>query len=66
MPTMMNTGSTGKLKEATVPSNTTSEARGTPANPLVVSIKVSTIRICWPQVIEMPAACATKMVANDK
>src|SRR5207248_11455889 len=41
----------------------TSDARGTPATPLEVSINVSIIVICWPndmcQPIVVSAACAT-------
>ena len=66
MPRMMNTGSTGRLNELNVPSRMTSEARGTPATPLLVSISVRSIANCWPIDISMPAACATKIDASDR
>ena len=44
----------------------TSDARGTPATPLLVSISVSSIVICWPNVSCTPAACATKTDASDR
>jgi hypothetical protein len=66
IPRMMNTGSTGRLNEATVPSRMTSDALGTPATPLEVSIRVKTMRICWPSGMWMPAACATNTDASDR
>ena len=44
----------------------TSEARGTAATPLLVSISVSIITSCWPRPRWMPAAWATKIEATAR
>ena len=66
MPKIKNTGSTGKSNMATVPNKITNEARGTPATPLLVSIRVSAITICCSHDNGCPAACATNTEANDR
>ena len=66
MPNIINTGQAGRLKEATVASRITSEARGTPATPLLVSMRVNTISNCCPKVSGTPAAWATNTAAKDK
>lgn len=66
IPIIINIGSTGKPNEAAVPIKITKEALGTPATPLLVIIKVKTMVSCCPQVISIPAACATKTEARDK
>ncbi|MOA64552.1 hypothetical protein D3C78_1906400 [compost metagenome] len=43
---------------------TTSDARGTPASPLDVSINVNSIRICVPRVISIPYAWAMNSTAK--
>ena len=65
-PRINATPSAGRLKLATVAARITSEARGTAATPLLVSISVSIIRICVPSGKWTPAACATKIDANDR
>jgi len=47
-PKISNTPSLGNPKEAAVAANTTSDARGTPATPLLVNINVNIIRTCVP------------------
>jgi len=47
-PKISSTPSLGNPNDAAVAASTTSEARGTPATPLLVSINVSIIRICVP------------------
>ena len=55
-----------QAERRSVPSRMTSDARGTPATPLLVSISVSSIVSCCPIVISMPAAWATKIEASDR
>ena len=49
-----------------VPSKITKEARGTPATPLDVIIKVNTINNCCPIDKSILQACATKILAKDR
>ena len=58
--------SIGRLKRASVPARITSDARGTPATPLLVSISVSIITSCVPNGMATSAACATNIAASDK
>ena len=44
----------------------TSVARGTPATPLLVSMKVKTISSWWPRVMWMPAAWAMVRLASTR
>ena len=66
IPKMIKIGQTGIPKDAAVPNNITKEARGTPATPLLVNIKVKTINNCCPKVKGIPAACATKIAARAR
>ena len=65
-PRMSVTPSSGRPYIASVPARMTSEARGTPATPLLVSISVSSIVICCPTVSSTPAAWATKTAASER
>ena len=66
MPSSTATPSIGRWKVERVPVRITSAARGTPATPLLVSIKVSIISNCWPNDSRTPAACATKTEASER
>ena len=54
MPMIRSRPASGMSKLASVAAITTSEARGTPAMPLLVSISSSSIVICWPNESSMP------------
>src|SRR5262249_9112331 len=54
-PRMTAIASSGSPNAASVPERITSDARGTPATPLLVSISVKTMRSCWPNGMWMPA-----------
>src|ERR1035437_8385794 len=66
IPRIIKIGSTGKPKLATVPSSITSEALDTPATPLLVSIRVKQIIICFSMGRSIPAAYATKIDASER
>ena len=66
MPSRMAAPSSGRPNCATVAASTTSDARGTPATPLLVSISVSIMKSCCPNVIGTPKSCATKTLASDR
>src|SRR5205823_2697415 len=65
-PKITATPSSGSWKVANVPERITSDARGTAATPLLVSINVSTIGICCARLRWMPAACATNTAARER
>src|SRR5215472_294530 len=54
----------GKLKLTSVAAMTTSDARGTPAIPLLVTMRRRSIVICCPKPSWMLYACAMNMVAK--
>src|ERR1039457_2536020 len=58
--------SMGRWKVVSVPARITSAARGTPATPLLVSMRVSIISSCWPNERVTPAAWATKTEASER
>jgi len=62
----MATPSSGRPKLTSVPERMTSDARGTPATPLEVSMSVSIMTSCWPVLSSTPAAWATKMDATAR
>ena len=47
MPMISSNPASGMLNVARVAAITTSDARGTPAMPLLVTIRISNIVICW-------------------
>ena len=51
---------------ASVPERITSDARGTAATPLLVSISVSIMSSCCDSGMSMPAACATNTDASAR
>src|SRR5688572_32135014 len=59
-------GQRGNLKVSAVAINITNDALGTAATPLLVSINDKPISNCSPKDRSIPAACATKMLANDR
>src|SRR6266852_5946490 len=65
-PRMTAIPSSGRPKVASVPARITSDARGTPATPLLVSMSVISISSCVPNDKCTPAAWATKTLASDK
>src|SRR5450759_2937794 len=65
-PSKMANPSTGRRNAVSVPARITRAARGTPATPLLVSIRVSIITNCWPNVMWTPAACATNIEAIER
>ena len=65
-PMMSSTPSSGRSKLTKVPARMTCEARGMPAMPLLVSIKVRSITSCWEIVRWTPAAWATKTEATAR
>src|SRR5580658_4585367 len=65
-PSSSATPDSGRPNDASVPARITSEARGTAATPLLVSISVSIIRSCWLSAMWTPAACATKSDAIER
>ncbi len=65
-PSSTATPSSGNPNCASVPARITRDARGTPATPLLVTIRVSIMRSCWPTERWIPAACATKTEASDR
>ena len=54
----------GMLNWLEVAAITTSEARGTPATPLEVTINIASMANCVPSVISMPQDWAMKMQAK--
>src|SRR5207249_3972483 len=56
----------GACDRASVAARITSAARGTPATPLLVSIKINSIVICCPIVSSMFAAWATKTAVSER
>ena len=65
-PRITATPSSGRPKVASAPDRMTSDARGTAATPLLVSISVSMMTSCWPRVRSAPAAWATNSAATDR
>ena len=65
-PRMTATPAIGRPKLAKVPARITSEARGTPATPLLLSIRVSIMTIWVPKGMWTLAAWATKRAASDR
>ena len=64
MPMISNRPASGMLNVASVAAMTTSDARGTPAMPLLVTIRISSIVICCPRSSSIRYACAMNSVAN--
>src|ERR1017187_4427037 len=65
-PSRMAKPSTGRWNVVSVPTRITSAARGTPATPLLVSIRVNIITNCSPAVMCTLAACATNIDAMER
>src|SRR5687768_9941683 len=59
-------GQIGNLNESAVAISITSDARGTAATPLLVSINERPINNCSPKLRSRPAACATNTDANER
>ncbi|OQB99812.1 MAG: hypothetical protein BWX79_03049 [Alphaproteobacteria bacterium ADurb.Bin100] len=54
MPMISSKPASGRPNVGSTAATTTSEARGTPATPLLESIITSSMVICWPIDISMP------------
>ena len=66
MPSRMAAPSSGSPKVLNVAVRMTSAARGTPATPLLVSIRVSIMVTCCQTDSSTPASCATNRLAADR
>jgi len=66
MPMMSSRPASGSPNIGSTAATTTSDARGTPATPLLVSMSVSIINSCCESGIAMPAACAANTDATAR
>ncbi len=64
MPMISSSPASGRPNIGSTAATTTSDARGTPATPLLDSIITSSSVTCWPNDISMPYACAMNSAAN--
>ena len=64
MPMISSSPASGRPNIGSMAATTTSEARGTPAMPLLDSIITRSSVTCWPSDMSMPYACAMKIAAK--